>query len=125
MAKKIRIKTVPATTANLTTAIVNYLLHRGHFAYRVNNGAVFDPVKKVFRRKRKGDPAISDILGTLCPSGVTIAIEVKNASTKDKTKSTQQKFREEIIRCGGVHFYADTYENFRRWYDDLIYDDGK
>lgn len=114
---------MPATTNNLTTAIINHLLSKGHFVFRVNNGAVFDPVKKVFRRKRKGDPALSDVIGVLNPSGVFISIEVKNAATGDKPKSNQRKFAEEIKGRGGMHYFAKTYAAFKVWYSDNIFDD--
>jgi hypothetical protein len=60
-----RVKKVPATTNNITQAIINFLRSRGHWAARINNGAVYDPEAKAFRRKRKDDPALGDISGVL------------------------------------------------------------
>lgn len=121
MRKKIR--RVPATTNNLTKGIVNFLLDKGHFVFRVNNGAVFDPVKQVFRKRGKLDPALSDVMGVLRPSGVFIAIEVKNAATGDRPKSRQKDFAREIKSRGGIHYFAKTYSGFKAWYDNNIYDD--
>lgn len=115
---------MPATTNNLTKAIVNYLNSRGHFAFRVNNGAVYDPVRKVFRRRRKGDPAISDVHCTLNPSGLSLWIEVKNAYTRDRIKKGQRDFAKRIKECGGMHLFATTYDRFLAWYDDNVFDNA-
>ncbi len=106
---------MPATTNNLTRAIINFLLHRGHFAFRVNNGAVYDPVKRVFRRRRKNDPAIADIHCTLA-GGRSFWIEVKNANTKDTIKSGQILFSEEIKNRDGLHCFAKSYQHFLHFY---------
>jgi hypothetical protein len=117
-----RVKKVPATTNNLTQAIINFLRSRGHWAGRINNGAVYDPEAKAFRRKRKDDPALADISGVLSPSGVAIWIEVKNAATGDKPKSRQKDFAQEITSRGGYHYFAKRYEDFIVWYNDNIFD---
>lgn len=119
---KIKIKRVPATTSNITTGIINYLINKGHYAFRVNNGAVYDPVKKVFRSQRKDAPGLSDIMGVLAPSGCFIAIEVKNARTGDRPKAKQNLFANQIKKRGGYHVFAKSYEGFIAWYRDNIYD---
>lgn len=121
MRKKIR--KVPATTNNITKGIVNFLLDKGHFVFRVNNGSVYDRKRQTFRRKGIHDPALSDVMGVLRPSGVFIAIEIKNSATGDKPKSRQKDFAREVISRGGIHYFAKTYEEFKSWYDDYIYDD--
>lgn len=107
---------MPATTNNLTKAIINFLLYKGHFAFRVNNGAVYDPVKKVFRRSGKDDPAISDIICTLNPNGVTLYVEVKNSATKDSIKKEQKEFADQVTKRGALHHFAKDYSSFLAWY---------
>jgi hypothetical protein len=116
------IRRVPATTNNIQRAIINFLNDKGHFAFRVNNGAVFDPVKKVFRKRSKNDPAIADVHATLYPSGCALWVEVKNAETGDRASSEQKKFAENIKRRGGYHYFAKTYPGFLSCYDEHIYD---
>lgn len=120
---KRRIRKVPATTNNLTKAIINFLIDKGHYAFRVNNGAIYDPKRETFRRKGKNDPALSDVMGILRPSGVFIAIEVKNAATGDRARSGQKKFAREIQERGGIHYFAKRFVDFITWYNDNIYDD--
>lgn len=117
-----RIRRVPATTSNLTLGIINFLKDKGHYAFPVYNGSVFDPTKKVFRRKSADAPAVSDIMGVLAPSGLFIGIEVKNAATGDKAKSKQKDFAREVKSRGGIHYFAKTYGEFLIWYADNIYD---
>lgn len=114
--KKIRTKRVPATTANLTQSILAFLNNRGHFAFDVYNGAVFDPVKMVFRKRRKDKPAISDVICVLNPGGIGLYIEVKNAATGDKAKSAQRKFAANVSTRGAYHFFAKEYVSFTEWY---------
>lgn len=118
-----KIVRVPATTNNLTKAIINFMLDRGHFVFRVNNGAVFDPKNYTFRRKGEREPSLSDIMGVLRPSGLFIGIEVKNAVTGDKAKSKQKLFAKEITDRGGLHYFAKRYDDFLLWYHDNIFDE--
>ncbi len=113
---KTRIRKVPATTANLTTAIVNFLLTKGHFAFRVNNGAVYDPVKKCYRTPKRDAPAISDVLCIMDKTGVMMAIEIKNLTTGDRLRQSQIKFRNNIMKRGGYHVFVYTYEQFLEYY---------
>jgi len=117
------IRKVPATTNNLTKGIVNFLLDKGHFVFRVNNGSVYDRKRMTFRRKGLHDPALSDVMGVLKPSGVFIAIEIKNSATGDKPKSKQKIFAREVQSRGGIHYFAKTYAEFISWYNETIYDD--
>ena len=121
---KRRIRKVPATTNNLTKAIINFLIDKGHYAFRVNNGSIFDPKRKVFRRKGANDPALSDVMGVLRPSGLFLAIEVKNAATGDKPKSAQKLFERQVRECGGIHYFAKRFDDFKAWYNLTIYDES-
>jgi hypothetical protein len=116
-----KIVRVPATTNNLTEGIINFLNSRGHFAFRVNNGAVYDPERQAFRRPAANAPAIADIHCTLYPSGLSCWIEVKNAATGDRVRGSKQKdFAAEIKKRGGFHYFAKTYDDFKRWYSTYI-----
>lgn len=121
MAKKLRkvIRSVPATTSNLTTGIVNFIIDCGHWAGRINNGAIFDPKIQTFRRKRKDDPKLTDVMA--CVRGNFFAIEIKNEHTKDRMREGQDDFRQLVEDAGGVYILARELEQFK--IDFLFYKD--
>jgi hypothetical protein len=122
---KARIKKVPATTNNLTEAIINFLNYQGHFAFRVNNGAVYDPGKKVFRKTSEDRKGLTDTMCVLAPHGRFLGVEVKNRLTKDKASPEQNIFKTRVLISGGVHIYAPDYHSFIEWYKDTINNNPK
>lgn len=97
------------TTANdLTKTIIWDMYHvRGGVAYRINNGAVYDARKKVYRAgvQRKGVP---DIIGII--DGRFYGIEVKIG--KDRQSADQKEIEREIQEAGGVYFIAKSYDDY-------------
>jgi hypothetical protein len=123
--RKKKIKRVPATTANLTNAVINFLLSRGHLAFPIYNGAVYDPSIMSFRKKKSGAFALTDIMGIINPLGQFIGIEVKNQETEDSIKDDQYEFRDLVVSRGGLHYFCHTYADFIEWYNKNIFDDGE
>ena len=97
--------------------IENQILHYLHFAsgayaWKVNNTGVFDPKKKVFRRKSKydvnGQADITCVLHTKRGS-VTVFLEVKTP-TGTQSKS-QKEFESNITSVGGHYFIVRSVED--------------
>jgi hypothetical protein len=114
---KKRTRLVPATTNNLTTGIINYIIDKGFVAFPVYNGAVYDPAKQAFRRKKKTDLKKSDIIG--CVRSAFFAIEVKNIFTRDKASKGQSDFKKMIIDQGGFYITAHCLEQACKEFDVL------
>jgi hypothetical protein len=97
------------TTANeLTKTIIWDMYHvRGGVAYRINNGAVYDVKKKVYRKgvQRKGVP---DIIGII--DGRFFGVEVKIGA--DRQSADQKEIEREINDAGGVYFVAKSYDDY-------------
>ena len=87
--------------SDIVRAVCDYLQCKGYFFWRQNNGAVFDPTKKIFRRKAvfvmNGVP---DIL--LLHMGKLIGLECK--MEKGKQSDDQKLFQERMVKAGG-HYY--------------------
>jgi hypothetical protein len=109
MATKTKLVRVPGTTNNITKGIINYLnVRKNCFAFRVNNGGVWDPVRGTFRRAARA--GISDIVA--CVNGEYLSIEVKNKATGDKMSEAQIVFSGEVVRAKGRYMVANDYETF-------------
>ncbi len=83
-------------------AILQYLQIRQIFAWRQNNGAVYDPTRRAFRSgsSRKGVP---DIIGIL-PGGRALLIEVKTPT--GKASPEQAAFHDIARRLGALVIVA-------------------
>lgn len=95
---------------NLTDAIVNYLNMQGHFVWRQNNGGVYDPAKKIFRKNPKQKKGVPDICG-IHKYGYGLFVEVK--AGKDKLSEEQTHFGVEAAKRGAIWLVA-------RSLDDVI-----
>lgn len=91
---------LPAPSANaLTAQALRILDMKGFHVWRQNNGGVYDPVKKVFRRN-SSTPGISDILGFHKTTGRILAAEIK--AGKDKLRPEQEAFLAAVNAAGGI-----------------------
>lgn len=117
---KIRTKKVPATTNNITMAIVNYLLSKGHSASRVNTQGQYDVSIGRWRPSgaRKGFFDISACIKDSAGVGLFIAIDIKKGS--DKLSKEQLKFMKEVESSGGIAFEIGSYQEFIEWYNDFM-----
>lgn len=85
-------------TNELTKAVVAMLNYEGCFAWRQNNGAVYDPTRGAFR-SNSSTPGISDVLGFEMQTCRLLAVEIKTG--KDELSPDQIKFLNRIRRAGG------------------------
>jgi len=95
-------------TNALTKSIVDWLNMSGHFVWRNNNAAVYDPTRKVFRSNstKKG---IADIIGAHRDNGKLIAIEVKVG--KDRLTPEQVAFLNDVKQRGGISLVAKSIDD--------------
>lgn len=96
--------------------ILSWLKSKNIFVWPNDSVGIFDPVKKVYRKKHsqyhlKG---VSDILGIY--KGLLLAIEVK--SQKGKTSPEQEWFLAEVKARGGVSFVARSIQDC----EDILHD---
>jgi hypothetical protein len=102
-------KLVAKQNANdLTDSIINYLNLKGHFVWRQNNGGVFDPTKKIFRKNPKQKKGVPDICG-IHKYGYGLYVEVK--ANKDKLSEDQTHFGVEIAKRGALWIVARSLED--------------
>lgn len=105
------------TTANELTKTIIFDMYwvRGGVAYRINNGAVYDQKRKVYRKgvQRRGIP---DIIGII--DGRFFGIEVKIG--KDRQSEHQKEIEEEINNAGGVYFIAKSYDDYLEKIHDVL-----
>jgi hypothetical protein len=106
---KFRLKTVPATTNNITKAIVNFLNAEGHCAVRIERTGIWDR-KGGFFRKSGTLKAVLDIHATLKPSGRSLWIDTKTG--KDSPSEDQLQFAAEVKAAGGEAWFVETYDHF-------------
>lgn len=106
------ISIVGPTEKQIENAILDYLKLRRIFAWKNETTGIYDPKKKVFRKKKSKHHMTgqSDILGIFC--GRFLAIEVKKRggyATKE-----QKEFMANIRRGGGFAFVARSVDDAER-----------
>jgi hypothetical protein len=108
---------IPAATANnLTKQAMRVLDLKGFHVWRQNNGGVYDPVKKIFR-KGSSTPGISDILGFNRKTGIIVACEIK--AGRDKISPDQEVFLNSVKRAGGHAIIIRTVDDITELYKSL------
>lgn len=95
-------------TNKLTQYTVMILKLSGFNVWRQNNGAVYDPIKKTFRRN-SSTPGIPDIIGWKKDTGVFAAVEIKVG--KDKLSKEQVNFANELQDSGGWYWVVKTFDD--------------
>lgn len=94
------IKKLPTISANtLTQHALRVLTLKGYVVWRQNNGGIFDPTKKVFRRN-SSTPGISDIIGYHKATAQFLAVEIKVG--RDKLSEEQTRFLASVKASGGL-----------------------
>jgi hypothetical protein len=114
---------------SLTKCIVDFINLSGYQAERINTMGVYREAKKHeqfdgnFKTLVKGTytPSTStkgsaDISSTIY--GRSVKIEVKYG--KDRMSESQQRYKEDIEKAGGVYFVARTFDEFLEFYDAFI-----
>jgi hypothetical protein len=107
-------KRVPATTNNITRAIINFLIDKGHFADRVNRTGIYDPRSGQWRKSNTKN-ALFDIYCCLGPKGESLWIDVKKG--KDTPSKAQYDFKAKIEACGGKAEFITSYQQFKEYYE--------
>ena len=80
--------------------ILDFLNRNGIFAFRVNNGGVYDQSSGVYRNPGKFSlNGISDIIGIL-PDGKALFVEVK--TEKGRMSQPQKVFIDKVNRCQAI-----------------------
>jgi len=98
--------------SGLTACIVKYATLQGSFASRLNNMGVFRNRKYTRPTSRRGLP---DILIT--KDGKSLFVEVK--AGRDKLSSFQRKVQEEQTESGGLYMVANSFAEFKVWFDAI------
>ena len=95
----------------LTQQVIKVLTLRGWCVWRQNNGAVYDPVKKVFRAGHtlKGVP---DVIGFHRQLGTFIGCEIKVGS--DKPSFEQELFLSTLNKSGGIGLVVRSIEDLEQ-----------
>lgn len=125
--------TIPSdrTTNGLTALILKYLSWQGHYANRINTqgqqhvhkipryslstGKIefTDKIRFTKSTTKKGTPDINAVI-----NGRPVFIEVK--AGKDTIKKKQDAQRDDILRAGGIHYYARNMQHFVDWYHSMF-----
>jgi hypothetical protein len=106
-----------SVTNDTTRAIINFLTYSGNFAWRNNSQGTFDPATKRFRGIPVESRGAGDILCCL-KGGWLLEVEIKRGS--DRMSEVQKKHRDRIIAAGGLYIAVSSYDDFRRYYDQVI-----
>lgn len=114
---KFVVKTVPVTTNNITTGIINHLRSEGHGAWRINTQGQWDEKLQLWRPSGS-DEGVSDVISCIRPIGLMFGIEVK--FKHDRLKDAQKDFIATLVECGGVSCVAKTYEGYLEFYNEKI-----
>jgi hypothetical protein len=120
MAKRTRLRKVPATTNNITKAVINFLISRGHFAFRVNTHGV-QSADGTWKRSGS-EKGVADVLACMRregASGLFFAFEIKRG--RDKMRKTQESFKVNVETSGGTYIVVKTYSDFLAWYTDSVF----
>jgi hypothetical protein len=103
-----------ATTNGITTFVQNYITWSGGYANRLNVSGRQIGETWIPSSTKKGTEDIDAMW-----QGRKIAIEVKNAVTKDTVKPDQVKQRKRIEAAGGVYIIVTGAENFLTQWDGI------
>lgn len=102
----------------ITNAIVNYLNLKGFNAWRQNNGGVYDPTLKVFRKKGKNEKqGVSDVIGYCKKTARFIAVEVKYG--KDDLSPEQELFLKDVNKAGGIGIMVKSTDDFIKQFETV------
>ena len=90
----------------IVKSIIEWLLWKGFYAFRVNAGMMFQE-GRVFKGADRG---VSDIIG-ISPSGRFIALEVKTAKRIKNLSNPQSDFLEMIKKKKGISGVVSSIED--------------
>lgn len=103
---------LPGISANaLTKHALRILSLKGYHVWRQNNGGVYDPTIKKFR-KNSSTPGISDIIGFHKKTGRFIACEIK--AGRDRLSDEQIEFLKNVNESGGIGMVVRTIDDLEK-----------
>ncbi len=112
-----KLKKVPATTNNITKAIINFLNSEGHIAVRINVQGQWD--EKLFMWRKSGSTSgVLDIACTLAPIGKHLVIDIKRGN--DTLSEDQEDYISKVRLCGGIALEIGSYAEFISVYQTQI-----
>ncbi len=100
----------------LTKAILTYLAYKGVFAWRQNNGGVYDPTRKSYRAN-SSMAGVPDIIG-ITRDGRFLGIEVKSKSGRQSDH--QKEFEKKCKDNNGIYILARDMDGFMQEYENLM-----
>jgi hypothetical protein len=103
-----------ATESSILAAVRQYLVLRGIFHWRANQGAI--PCEGGYRRFN-GMRGVSDLLGVL-PGGRLLAIEVKRPG--ERPTPEQRAFLDTVTQLGGMAILVCSVEQLQASLDQLL-----
>lgn len=110
-----------SSSANvLTKHTLRVLNMKGYHAWRQNNGAVYDPALKQFRRN-SSTPGIPDVLGFHSKTGRFVCAEIK--AGKDRLSKEQKAFMFAAAAAGCMTFVIKTSDDIDNMAKALDYAD--
>jgi VRR-NUC domain len=107
------VKAKKVTANTLAAHALRALDMSGFNVWRQNNGGVYDPTKKVFRRN-SSTPGVADIIGYHRTTGCFCACEIK--AGKDRLSAAQEMFLSSIEKAGGFVFVIRTMDDVEAIY---------
>lgn len=97
-------KLAPVPEKDIQRAVLDYLLMRGHLAFKPGSGAFRMSYQGRDRFVRMGPKGCSDIIGAEKGTGKFFAVEVK--SRDGRLTEDQKEFLERVKACGGLPVLA-------------------
>jgi hypothetical protein len=115
---KTKIAKNPKTNTNaLTQSVIDRIKAlKGCYAFRVNNGGIYDPTKKVFRKPKDGTAGVSDIIA--CIYGRYLSIEIKVG--RDFQSDGQIEFEKLIRNARGSYIIVSEISYFEKWFKEYL-----
>jgi hypothetical protein len=104
-------KSNESSEIDIQNEILDWLNQNGIFAFRVNNGAVYDSTTVAYRNRGKFSlKGVSDILGVM-PDGRLLAIEVKTKT--GRVSAEQNAFVKKITSRNGIGIIARSLDDVK------------
>jgi len=100
----------------LTKSVLTLLAYNNIFAWRQNNGGVYDPSTKRYRANSSMS-GVPDIIGIL-PDGKFLGIEIK--SPKGKQTESQNLFELKCIESKGVYILVNDSYKFTQKMSQIV-----
>jgi hypothetical protein len=101
-------------TNSLTSAVIDFLTLKKHYAVRINTQGQYDEKRGIWRPSgtRKGTADIH-----ACINGRHVSIEIKTG--KDRQREEQKRTEEDVIKAGGLYWIVKDFDGFYELYNAL------